>query len=42
MLPAEAHGYQARETIETVLYEMMAWFDKYVKGDGLSTATASR
>lgn len=31
MLPAEAHGYQARETIETVLYEMMAWFDKYVK-----------
>ncbi|HLG97456.1 MAG TPA: prolyl oligopeptidase family serine peptidase [Bryobacteraceae bacterium] len=31
MLPAEAHGYQARETIETVLSEMMAWFDKYVR-----------
>jgi dipeptidyl aminopeptidase/acylaminoacyl peptidase len=31
MLPAEAHGYQARETIETVLYEMISWFDKYVK-----------
>ncbi len=32
MLPAEAHGYQARETIEHVLHEMIAWFDKYVKG----------
>jgi dipeptidyl aminopeptidase/acylaminoacyl peptidase len=31
-LPAEAHGYQARETIEHVLYEMIGWFDKYVKG----------
>jgi dipeptidyl aminopeptidase/acylaminoacyl peptidase len=32
MLPAEAHGCQARETIERVLYEMIAWFDKYVRG----------
>ena len=31
MLPAEAHGYAARETIEHVLYEMIAWFDKYLK-----------
>ena len=30
-LPAEAHGYQARETIEDVLYEMITWFDRYVK-----------
>ncbi|MFN2597592.1 MAG: alpha/beta hydrolase family protein, partial [Pyrinomonadaceae bacterium] len=31
MLPLEAHGYQARETTEHVLYEMINWFDKYVK-----------
>jgi dipeptidyl aminopeptidase/acylaminoacyl peptidase len=31
MLPLEAHGYAARETIEHVLYEMISWFDKYVK-----------
>jgi dipeptidyl aminopeptidase/acylaminoacyl peptidase len=30
-LPAEAHGYSARESVETVLYEMITWFDKYVK-----------
>ena len=31
-LPYEAHGYRARETIEHVLWEKFAWFDKYVKG----------
>lgn len=31
MLPLEAHGYAAHETIEHVLYEMISWFDKYVK-----------
>lgn len=31
MLPYESHGYAARESIEHVLYEMVAWFDKYVK-----------
>lgn len=31
MLPAEAHGYRAKETIEHVLYEEIAWFDKYLK-----------
>jgi dipeptidyl aminopeptidase/acylaminoacyl peptidase len=31
MLPHEAHGYLGRESIEHVLYEMIAWFDKYVK-----------
>lgn len=31
MLPLEAHGYRAKETTEHVLYEMVTWFDKYVK-----------
>jgi dipeptidyl aminopeptidase/acylaminoacyl peptidase len=31
MLPAESHGYSARESVEHVLYEMTAWFDRYVK-----------
>ncbi len=31
MLPNEAHGYAGRESIEHVLYEMISWFDKYVK-----------
>jgi dipeptidyl aminopeptidase/acylaminoacyl peptidase len=30
-LPDEAHGYAARESIEHVLWEMLGWFDKYVK-----------
>ena len=30
-LPLEAHGYAARETTEHVLFEMISWFDKYVK-----------
>lgn len=30
-LPHEAHGYQALESIEDVLYETINWFDKYVK-----------
>jgi dipeptidyl aminopeptidase/acylaminoacyl peptidase len=31
-LPFESHGYSARESNLTVLAEMFAWFDKYVKG----------
>jgi len=31
MLPHESHGYQARESVEHTLHEMIAWFDKYVK-----------
>ena len=31
MLPLEAHGYIGKETTEHVLYEMINWFDKYVK-----------
>jgi len=30
-LPNEAHGYSARESVEHTLYEMISWFDKYVK-----------
>jgi dipeptidyl aminopeptidase/acylaminoacyl peptidase len=30
-LPAESHGYQARESVEHTLYEMIRWFDRYVK-----------
>ena len=31
MLPHESHGYVARESVEHTLYEMISWFDKYVK-----------
>ncbi len=31
ILPLEAHGYSAKESTETTLYEMVNWFDKYVK-----------
>ena len=31
-LPYEAHGYAARESVEHTLYEMIAWFDRHVKG----------
>jgi dipeptidyl aminopeptidase/acylaminoacyl peptidase len=31
MLPHESHGYQARESIEHALWEMITWADKYVK-----------
>jgi len=31
MLPYENHGYIARESVEHVLYEMLSWFDRYVK-----------
>lgn len=32
MLPHESHGYAAKETIEHVLAEQIAWFDRHVKG----------
>ena len=31
MLPAEAHGYAARESVGDVLWEMVSWLDRYVK-----------
>lgn len=38
-LPLESHGYAARQSIEHTLWEMITWFDKYVKQ---SQPTASR
>jgi dipeptidyl aminopeptidase/acylaminoacyl peptidase len=41
ILPHESHGYSARESIEHCVYEMTAWFDRYVKNapprDGANT-----
>jgi dipeptidyl aminopeptidase/acylaminoacyl peptidase len=31
MLPYEAHGYTAKESLLHMLYEMNGWLDKYVK-----------
>ncbi|MCA1638725.1 MAG: prolyl oligopeptidase family serine peptidase [Acidobacteria bacterium] len=31
MLPHESHGYAAKESVEHTLFEMINWFDKYVK-----------
>jgi dipeptidyl aminopeptidase/acylaminoacyl peptidase len=41
MLPFEAHGYRAKETTEHVLYEMVNWFDKYVKNAKPRPATGT-
>jgi dipeptidyl aminopeptidase/acylaminoacyl peptidase len=30
-LPLESHGYVARESVEHTLYEMISWFDRYIK-----------
>jgi dipeptidyl aminopeptidase/acylaminoacyl peptidase len=44
-LPYEAHGYLARESTEHTLWEMVTWFDKWVKNaptsGQASTATSS-
>jgi len=34
LLPAEDHGYRARESVLHTLAEMIDWFDRYVKGAG--------
>ncbi len=31
LLPHESHSYEARESVEHVLWETLHWFDKYVK-----------
>jgi dipeptidyl aminopeptidase/acylaminoacyl peptidase len=31
MLPHESHGYAAKESIEHAIFEMVSWFDRYVK-----------
>ncbi|MGE3466285.1 MAG: alpha/beta hydrolase family protein, partial [Pyrinomonadaceae bacterium] len=46
MLPNESHGYAARESIEHTLFEMVSWFDKYVKNakprNGSATAASDK
>jgi dipeptidyl aminopeptidase/acylaminoacyl peptidase len=42
MLPHEPHWYAARESNEQLVYEMLRWFDKYVKNVPAGTQTASR
>jgi dipeptidyl aminopeptidase/acylaminoacyl peptidase len=41
MLPHEPHWYAARESNEQLVYEMLRWFDKYVKNAPASMPTAS-
>ncbi|HUR98707.1 MAG TPA: prolyl oligopeptidase family serine peptidase [Pyrinomonadaceae bacterium] len=42
MLPLEAHGYSAKESVEHTLYEMTQWFDKYVKNAKPRAQTAGK
>jgi dipeptidyl aminopeptidase/acylaminoacyl peptidase len=42
MLPYEAHGYAARETLLHVLAERLNWFDRYVKNAPAKTSTAAQ
>ena len=41
MLPHEPHWYAARESNEQLVYEMLRWFDKYVKNAPAGTSAAS-
>jgi dipeptidyl aminopeptidase/acylaminoacyl peptidase len=41
MLPAEAHGYRARQSVGHVLWEMVNWLDTYVKNAGPSRDSGS-
>jgi len=34
MLPHEAHGFRARESVMHMAYEMTEWLGKYVKNAG--------
>ncbi|HKF51156.1 MAG TPA: prolyl oligopeptidase family serine peptidase [Candidatus Acidoferrales bacterium] len=40
-LPDEAHGYQARESIEHMIWEMLRWFDTYVKPESTAAPAAA-
>ncbi len=33
-LPLEGHGYYSREGVGHVLWEMVNWCDRYLKGEG--------
>jgi dipeptidyl aminopeptidase/acylaminoacyl peptidase len=41
MLPKEAHGYRARESVMHVLWEMDQWLDRYVKNAPPTTGVTS-
>ena len=41
MLPHEAHGYAARESVLHTLAEMIDWFDTHVKNASARPATAA-
>ncbi|MGH7562084.1 MAG: S9 family peptidase [Gemmatimonadales bacterium] len=36
VLPAEAHGYRARESVGHTLFEMVSWMDRWVKGEAMT------
>lgn len=40
-LPYEAHGYLGRESVEHTLYEMVSWFDKWVKNAPAAATTTT-
>lgn len=43
LLPLEAHGYQGRESVLHMLWEMQNWLDKYVKPEKpVTSQTASK
>jgi dipeptidyl aminopeptidase/acylaminoacyl peptidase len=37
MLPHESHTYRAKKSVGHTLAEMVAWYDKHVKGEGESS-----
>lgn len=41
-LPYEAHGYIARESIEDMIWEMLTWFDKFVKNAPAATGNTGQ
>ncbi len=41
LLPHESHGYQARESVMHMLYEMHEWLEKYVKHADAKTSQAN-
>ncbi len=41
-LPLEPHGYQGKESLEHTLWEMITWFDKYVKNADAGKALSQR
>jgi dipeptidyl aminopeptidase/acylaminoacyl peptidase len=40
LLPLEAHGYAARESVLHMLWEMNNWLNTYVKNPQAATASA--